>query len=193
MVLQLKSPEATQVVSVAAADGASVGPGDLLMRLDDSRYQKYLAKLKEKEDTFRANLIHLSEAELANRRDILQKEAGSYKRQADELSQAHTNLRDNFENLKVVDYYTFLQSLEALSDAQESELKSTVALAQLDVDADISKRFISRALEFISSEQAYVQNKVSRLSIKAPVSGRLKLFVSEHAPVRRGFVLAELT
>ena len=71
MLVQLKSPENTQVISVAVADQATIQAGDLILKLDDSHPQRYLATLKEKEQTLNARLALLSDEEPSKRRDAL--------------------------------------------------------------------------------------------------------------------------
>jgi hypothetical protein len=62
-----------------------------------------------------------------------------------------------------------------------------------EADADISRRYIATVLDIISMEIAYANKTIERLSIKAPISGKVRLFVNANTPVRRGFTLAELS
>jgi multidrug efflux pump subunit AcrA (membrane-fusion protein) len=192
MRVQLKCPENTQVISVAVADQAMVRAGDLLMLLDDSRGQKFLAALKERNDDLNARLADVSEDAIGKRRDKLQ---GAYDHFTDEVTKTDiyvAEMKDRYATMSTIDLGTYQQALETLLTAKENRLQSTVSLPQLDADADIARRYINRALELISSERDYANHKIARLSIKAPISGRVRLFVGEHTPVKRGFVLAEI-
>lgn len=191
MRFQLKCPESTQVISVAVTDLTMVRAGDLLMSLDDSRGQKFLAVLKEREDTLNAHLASVSNEELAKRHHQLSVANDHFKNEVTSTDIYFDEMKDRL-TMSTIDFGTYQQALETSLTAKEGQLQSSVSLSQLDVDLDIARRYIKRALELISSERDYANHKIARLSIKAPINGRARIFVGEHTPVKRGFVLAEI-
>lgn len=191
MSVRLKSPLNTQVTKLFVR-GPVVQAGDLLLTLDDSHVQNFLATLRERESSLRAHLEALSQEKVAERREHLKDAANAFNEEMELLNEYFVASKDAFEK-QAVDFATYQQTLQDLLTAEESRLQSSVALSQLDADADIARRYIERALEFIQSEQEYAKRKTARLSIKAPVGGRIRLFVGEHTPVKRGFVLAEIS
>lgn len=192
MALKIKCPANTEVIRLAVADRATVRGGDLLMILDDSIEQKYLATLKEQEAALNAHLELVLDDGLAKQRTSLSDEANRLADQVKRLTKVFDDERAESKALKRLDLYAILKTNDELLTAQENQSQVSVAVQRLDVDADITRRYIKRALQFISLEQEHAGRKIARLSIKAPIGGRVRLFVGEHASVKLGVRLAEI-
>jgi multidrug resistance efflux pump len=191
MPAQLKCSESTQVLNIVVANQAKVHAGDLLMTLDDSRWQKLLATLKEKQATLTAQLTLVSNDQIKKRGDFLDQASASFDEMLKEILNFHFAEKDAYSMGKI-DWNQLMQAQQRQWTAEETQSQAAVNAEQLKRDADIARRYIERAIKFISTEQQYAQTRINRLSVKAPISGTISLFVGEHTPVRCGFVLAEI-
>lgn len=188
----LKCPQRSQVLAVYAFDGDMVTAGQRLISLDASAEEKYLATLDEHEAILKAHMNSISPNEINQRIANLQSVIDSYSRQNSADTQDVT-LSMSFYLAGTGPVDSLVTAETSRIKSQESLLQSQIALAQLQRDVDISRNYIASALKTISKEQQYATRATERLSIKAPIRGKLSLYVGVNTPVRRGFVLAELS
>jgi hypothetical protein len=135
----------------------------------------------------------VSAEQIRRRREILERSHNYLVSQVDKIQSLVEKIRSSFQHAGTVDWNTYQEAVQRLAEAKIDKLQASVSPNQLEADADIARCHINRALKLMVSEQDYVTRKIGRLSIKAPIDGRVRLFVGEHTPVKRGFVLAELS
>jgi multidrug efflux pump subunit AcrA (membrane-fusion protein) len=191
MTVLLKCPQRSQVLGVYVSDGDMVTVGQRLISLDASEEEKYLARLEDREAVLRAHLNAISPGEITQRIRPLQLVVDNYSKQSDADNVAVDVNRNSYQAGTLL-LATLLKSEASKIESQESLLQSQIALAQLEKDADISRYYLANALEIVSKEEQYAKRAIERLSIKAPIRGKISLYVNIHTPVKRGFILAEL-
>jgi multidrug efflux pump subunit AcrA (membrane-fusion protein) len=191
MLVRLKCPEQSQVLGVHVSDGDAVTVGQQLISLDASEQRKYLAEVEDHEALVTAYLNSISPEEIGKRTTNLQLVVDNYSKQNTTNFSALTANKNYFQagNISLLPVLT---SEASNIQSQEALLQSQIALAQLQKDADISKKYLANALKIVAKEKQYARRAIERLSIKAPINGRISLYVGIHTPVKRGFVLAEL-
>lgn len=194
MILQLKCPKDTQVIEVQIHDGDIVTKGQALLTLDSTEELRYVATLDETASKLMAHRELLSDDYVNARLDLMKSQIKSYGQSyclnVKSLAELELEFKGNTRS-----YLDVLKARKAqlTNPIDEALLRSGVAHDQFTQDVDISRRFIAVAQSLVSAEKEYAARQIDRLSVKAPVDGRIKLFVNVHTPVKRGFILAEIT
>jgi hypothetical protein len=71
-------------------------------------------------------------------------------------------------------------------------IENNSSLAKIQRDAAIARETLEASLNALNMEMEYVNKKISFLSIKAPIDGKLDLHVRSGTPVSLGFVLGTI-
>jgi multidrug resistance efflux pump len=191
--LQLKSPRDTQVIGVHVATDTVVTKGQLLIQLDASRDAKYIARLDESAAKAKAHLNAISDNYLKERVAFMQSELeANGKAYCRSLEFEKIGREEILVGQRTFDDLIEVELTEMLNPTSEALLQTAVARDKLLKDVEIARRYISATLTLIEKERNYAMRRLERSSIKAPIDGRIRLFIGNHTPVKRGYVLAEL-
>lgn len=187
----IKNPRDGRVKSVEPGLDKPVHCGQLLLTLDDSPERKYLAQINSERNALLSQLSTLGDQVVTAEVNRLQSAYDAYTFEEDNATTAFKMLYGLF-SLGQTDCKNVLQHHDKVLQARYQKLKTHAQLAKLAKDADISRRYIQQAIDELDEEEDYVQRKLAQLSVKAPIDGRLQLFVGPGDPVKRGFLLGTI-
>lgn len=169
----------------------TVASQQTILRLDTSPLEVFLAKAAEHIEVLKNQLSLLSQENISARQKRLDEIASQFSR----AEENYKNIYDNYKAQLRQHLSTALAIFPAASDfydAQYKALKAKADAGRFTHDMDTAKAYVTEALSFAELEQQNALYRLSKCEIKAPLSGRIKLFVDVNTPVHRGFTLGEI-
>ncbi|MBY5708074.1 hypothetical protein [Rhizobium leguminosarum] len=191
VLIRIKSPKASVIKKSYVESGDRVLAGQPLFDLHTWEEQKILSEI---ERHYTETKIKLQEVQgkrvaqkLVNLTNII-----AYRRAARAKSV-------EIRNLVVASYEDGAATLLEVIPRRQDAIARSFQLLQAIIERDLARRnvkdsliVLKQVLAAIEREKTYVERHVDRLSIRAPVDGRIESFVNSSDPVKLGHILCEI-
>lgn len=191
MKLYIKSPKLGKIKNVHTHDQQLVDRGQLLLSLGDEQERAAISKIEKAIQDNIANYSYVSGKFVLDKVEALKFIATI---RLDSINQANLIYESVLEEHQV-GQATAIDVIRAKREIPHCIYKAL----QSAIEAEIFERNTRDTLvvyekerNLLEKELEYVENYISRLSIRAPRSGEFRRFVSEGAPVRAGHLLGIL-
>jgi len=189
----IKCPHSSTVTSVSVADSTQVKRGDVLAILDSSVEQDRLARLTAHETKLKGHLAALADNEEVQRREQVLQDILAV--QTDREGKLLAVLQDEFQQYSLghSDLIKVYQREDDWAQAKYDLEVATLKRQQYPKDLDHTRRYLALMVDLVAGQKQFVQANIDRMTVKAPIDGKLSLSVAVHTPVRRGYVVGEIT
>ena len=191
MPVDILSPKDGFIKSIAVVDGTVVNPGDTILNVSDDEESIALVRLRAAQELMQLDANLLSANQLQLQRSIMQIAVTITQRY---VSFAETKL--NFEQNVVAagngDAVRVAQATAALEKALGEQQKAALALQTFNFNIRQAQGKQNVSNNQLTQEIAFMTTLQSRLTLKAPIAGTIKLLASVGLFVTKGSLVAQV-
>lgn len=192
MIYELRSPKPSKIQKMFLNDGDHVNSGNPIARVDSYQEEMALIQLMSLKETTKAKLTSFTGAYFTSRLDRLKQIAGLRKGAVTSTGiDVDATKEKAADGTLIYDYLVPVRKSEytAKLDLQRAEIERD----QYQEMAKSASLHTSEIIRLIEIEERLINDRMEKLTIRAPVSGRCKLFVAPGATVSRGYLIASIS
>lgn len=188
LMIEQKSPKRAIVQELFVQNEQIVAAGDAILQLNSEEQQIEVLKIQSQKTTIAAQRLNMIDPARADRLSAMDQMISS---SAAALKSISEEVFAQKEQIKVGEA-TRAEAIEykkRLIDARLKNLKIRIERDGFDVNSSAAAKHLDIVLQLLDKEELYFQQEIERLKMRAPVAGKVQLFVGEGSPCKLGSVL----
>jgi biotin carboxyl carrier protein len=189
--MEIKSPKDGFVAEISTSDGANVVEGAIICRIDPEDELRIKGQVEMAGQFIRLQGNLLTPEQIASRRRLIEialEIAAKYVEYASAKLVVEKDKQRIGESVEIEVKQAETALVKAAAEKEKADL--TLRAFEFYTKQIVDSQKIVQ--DQIAHELAYVEQKIQRLKVLAPVKGTLKLLVAKGSFIKQGQVLAEI-